>query len=158
MNWYEAVAFCRWLKDALGYAIRLPTEQEWEKAARGAEGLEYPWGNGYQVGFANVNEKEIKIGPSYLEQSTAVGLYPQGASPNNIEDLTGNVWEWCLNEYVKPSFTRSDYSGDRFLLHGGSWFSNPDHARAAHHHKVVPSSRNSSWGFRVLCVTPFSEH
>lgn len=79
LDWYEAVAFTRWFNARLGLAegsIRLPTELEWEweKAARGEQGLTYPWGNDYESGFANVDETETKQGPWYLKQTTAVGV------------------------------------------------------------------------------------
>ncbi|MEW8438530.1 MAG: SUMF1/EgtB/PvdO family nonheme iron enzyme, partial [Candidatus Thiodiazotropha taylori] len=120
VSWYEAIAFCRWLSQQLGYEIRLPTEQEWEKAARGTDGREYPWGNGYRAGFANVDENETTAGPSYLGQTVAVGLYPQGASPYGVMDLAGNVWEWCLNKYGNPEDTTIDISDDNRVLRGGA--------------------------------------
>ena len=99
VSWYEAMAFCRWLSDRLGYEVRLPTEFEWEKAARGEDGREYPWGGSYRAGFANIYERGG--GATFLAQTIAVGLYPHAASPYGVLDLAGNVWEWCLNEYER---------------------------------------------------------
>ena len=98
VSWFQAVAFCRWLSAQLGLEIRLPTEIEWEKAARGTDGREYPWGDGYRPGFANVDETEANAGSSSLAQTTAVGVYPHVASPCGARDLAGNVWEWCIND------------------------------------------------------------
>ena len=99
VSWYDTMAFCRWLSARLGYEVTLPTEQQWERAARGTGGREYPWGNGYQVGYANIDETLRSVGPNYLKQTTAVGIYPQRVSPCGALDLSGNVWEWTLSEY-----------------------------------------------------------
>ncbi|MEW8632325.1 MAG: SUMF1/EgtB/PvdO family nonheme iron enzyme [Candidatus Thiodiazotropha sp.] len=153
VSWCKAIAFCRWLSDRLGYEIRLPTEWEWEKAARGTDGREYPWGEGYRPGFANINETATKAGPTYLEQTTAVGLYPQGASPYGVEDLTGNVREWCLNEYNNPE--RIEPGGDSArVLRGGSWRGDPEDARAPFRLGFHPDYRDCSFGFRVVCSSP----
>jgi formylglycine-generating enzyme required for sulfatase activity len=154
VSWYEAVAFCRWLSQQLGYEIRLPTEQEWEKAARGTDGREYPWGNGYRAGFANVNEKEKKDGPSYLEHTTAVGLYPQGTSPYGVMDMAGNVWEWCLNKNDNPADTTIYETGDIRVLRGGAWLDYPELARSASRSWNPPDLRIFSRGFRVVCASP----
>lgn len=99
--WVEALAFCCWLTACYRSAgiigaeesIRLPTEAEWEQAAAGGDSREYPWGDGYRVGHANVDESYDKTGPYNLGQTTAVGLYPQGVSPVGLLDCAGNVWE-----------------------------------------------------------------
>jgi formylglycine-generating enzyme required for sulfatase activity len=134
VDWYEAVAFTRWLTAQLGLpegTIRLPTEYEWEKAARGEKGLIFPWGNEYRSGFANINEKKREDGPWGLKQTTAVGIYPQSRSPYGVEDLAGNVSEWCLEEYNKPDDERIDTSDYSRGLCGGSWVDGSVDARAA---------------------------
>jgi formylglycine-generating enzyme required for sulfatase activity len=78
--WCEAMAYCAWLSDTLQLDVRLPTEWEWERAARGTDGREYPWGDGYRAGYANINETNQEAGPSYLQQTTAVGTYPQAVA------------------------------------------------------------------------------
>jgi formylglycine-generating enzyme required for sulfatase activity len=153
VDWYEAVAFTRWLTARLGLAegaVRLPTEREWEKAARGPGGLVYPWGNEYRSGFANINETLQKEGPWALQQTTAVGTYPDGRPPYDVDDLSGNVWEWCLNKYEKPDVTSTDASGDPRVLRGGSWTNSANDARTVSRRRHRPHDRNYHRGFRVL--------
>ena len=117
--WYLAVAFTRWLSDKLEYEVRLPTEQEWEKAARGTDGRKYPYGDIFDVTKANTSE----IG---INGMSAVGIFPDGASPYGVHDMTGNVWEWCLNKYEDPEQIDVDDSEDTRVLRGGSWNYNFD--------------------------------
>ena len=159
MDWYEAVAFTRWLTAQLGLpggSVRLPTEFEWEKAARGEEGPIYPWGDEYRSGFANIDETARKDGPWYLKQTTAVGMYPQGRSPYapSVEDLAGNVWEWCLNKSRQAGCVTADTSGDSRCLRGGSWLGASDLARADGRSGGHPEFRYDYWGFRVLSSVP----
>jgi tetratricopeptide (TPR) repeat protein len=156
LTWYEAMAYCRWLSECLGYPVSLPTETQWEKAARGTDGREYPWGDGYQAGYANVDETMDK-GAHFLRQTSSPGLYPQGASPYGIVDLAGNVWEWCLNEYDAPD--NIELTGDKGrVLRGGSWGSGPDDARCAIRRWSNPDDRGFDVGFRVLCSSPIVDH
>jgi formylglycine-generating enzyme required for sulfatase activity len=148
VSWYEATAFTRWLSSRLNDHIRLPLEQEWEKAARGEKGLVYPWGNTYEIGHANLDESQQK-GGAYLQQTTAVGLYPSGESPDKVSDLSGNVWEWCnenLSELGKSGFDASSTP----VLCGGSWGVNPPFVRAANRFRRNPDYRIDSFGFRLL--------
>ena len=153
VSWYEAMAYCRWLSATREEEIRLPTEYEWEKAARGADGLVYPWGNEYNSGYANIDETSVYKGRHYLESTTAVGLYPQGQSPYGLLDLSGNVWEWCLNPYDEPQIEDGTINVRR-ALRGGSWFFGTDYARADYRRWNSPDYRYRSLGFRVLCVSP----
>lgn len=154
VKWYQAVAFCRWLSARLGYDVRLPTEQQWEKAARGRDGRIFPWGGEtYISGYANINETEQKEGPHYLHQTTAVGLYPQGASPYGVEDMAGNVWEWCLNAYSRNAKDEDISSGAARVLRGGSYVVGSDFARATFRSEAKPGSkghRSRYFGFRVV--------
>jgi formylglycine-generating enzyme required for sulfatase activity len=155
VNWWEAVAFCGWLGNRLGRDVRLPTEQEWERAARGRDGREYPWGKEYRAGFANINETYGEAGPHNLGRTSAVGIYPQGASPEGVLDLSGNVWEWCLNEYEKPEPTGLGGRESR-ALRGGSWGGIQAYARASARIHNLPSVRNIFIGFRVVCFSPIA--
>jgi formylglycine-generating enzyme required for sulfatase activity len=158
VSWFDAMAFCAWLESRLrergdlpeGASVRLPTEQEWEKAARGTAGREYPWGDGYASGRANVDETFRQIGPFYLRQTSAVGIYPGGSSPNVVDDMAGNVWEWCLDQ-ADPS--RKGEDAPR-VLRGGSWGNSPGFARAALRDVNDPDIRYNYIGFRVVCVSP----
>jgi len=155
VNWYEAVAFCRWLSAQLGCEVRLPIEQEWEKAARGSDGLDYPWGDEYLADYANDNDSSK--GEDNLPQTTAVGMYPHGSSPYGVEDMSGNVWDWCLNKYKTPEDIDIDISNDVRVLRGGSWFFYPVNVRASDRLHHYPGNRYDHYGFRLLCSLPFSE-
>jgi formylglycine-generating enzyme required for sulfatase activity/energy-coupling factor transporter ATP-binding protein EcfA2 len=149
VSWWDALAFCAWLSHRLDCAITLPTEQQWERAARFTDGRQYPWGNSYETGFANINERYRKAGEHYLEQTSAVGIYPAGQSVEGVCDLSGNVWEWCLNEYGNPK--RIQRSGDELrVLRGGSWNLNQISARAAYRGRGIPIDRSYSIGFRLV--------
>ncbi|MGH8583710.1 MAG: SUMF1/EgtB/PvdO family nonheme iron enzyme [Gammaproteobacteria bacterium] len=159
VSWYEAMAFCRWLDAKLrargacvpGWEVRLPREEEWEKAARGTDGREYPWG-AWQSGCANINETWGNQGPYNLHQTSAVGLFPNGESPYRVSDLAGNVWEWCLNNYANPKKLRAAGNVAR-VLRGGSWDSNPEYCRCAYRRWNLPDFRYVVVGFRVCCAS-----
>ncbi len=145
--WLEAVAFCRWLSARLGYEIRLPTEWEWQRAATGGNPDNvYPWGAEWDNDCANTYESE-------LSRSTAVGVYPQGASSVGALDMSGNVYEWCLNEYDNPESTEVLGEGRR-VVRGGSWFGDPGRARAAFRGWSDPNGRDGYVGLRVACLAP----
>jgi len=92
VTWYEAVAFCNWLADVTGRPYRLPTEAEWEKAARGTDGRIWPWGNKWDPKRCNCKQGG----------TTPVGRYsPAGDSPYGIVDVVGNAPQWCVTKYVK---------------------------------------------------------
>lgn len=158
VSWYEAVAFCRWLSRLLHSEVRLPTEREWEKAARGTDGRQYPWGKKYLTGYANIDERWSDVGERNIGRTTAVGIYPQGASPYRVMDLAGNVFEWCLNKYADPKDT--DLGGDDMRVRrGGSWINSQDRARASFRDYDRPYFRLGYVGFRVVCLPPiFPDH
>jgi formylglycine-generating enzyme required for sulfatase activity len=166
--WVEAVAFCLWLTARLralppergglrdDEVIRLPTELEWEKAARGTDGREFPWGNGYVSGHANIDETYGKeaVGKLYLRETTAVGLYPSNRSPYGAMDCSGNVWEWCLNKAGTEDDT--DLGGDaQRALRGGGWDGGAASSRASSRSRCYfVVSRVSHLGCRVVRAGP----
>lgn len=174
VSWYDAVAFCRWLTaklaahpdlapplppDANGmqWRITLPTEMQWEKAARGDTGWDYPWGPEYTSGYANIDETwtSAKVGEHNLRTTSAVGMYPQGKSPFDVRDMSGNVWEWCLNAYAQPAAQpdQVQLSGDDARsLRGGSWGSSHVNAAAVRRNRSPPRFRHYHWGCRVVAV------
>lgn len=87
VSWHDAKAFCTWLAEATGMPYRLPTELEWEKAARGMDGREYPWGGHFDFAKANTWS-------STIHDTSPVDAYPKGVSPYGVLDMAGNVWEW----------------------------------------------------------------
>ncbi|WP_058557121.1 SUMF1/EgtB/PvdO family nonheme iron enzyme [Thiohalocapsa sp. ML1] len=161
MNWLEAVAFCRWLTARLRargdltdqQEVRLPTELEWEKAARGMDGREFPWVGEYTSGAANVDETAENDGPLKLNETTAVGLYPGNRSPYGLMDCAGNVWEWCLNKFDDLEDVSLD--GDEMrAVRGGSWDLQRAASRAAFRNRDLIDGRSNTLGFRVCCAGP----
>lgn len=159
VSWYEATAFCRWL-DAqlinaglLPYKCRvcLPTEEQWERAARGRDGREYPWDGDIQAGLANIDEAWSNDDPSYLCRTSPAGIYPKGKAPSGALDMVGNVREWCSNMFNWPNRV-IDTGYDKRAVRGGSWLSDADSCRAAYRDRSVPDNRDNSLGFRVCCV------
>jgi len=147
VSWYDAVAFCRWLSARLGYEVRLPTEWEWQQAATGGDpAREYPSRASWNPAYANIWE-------SGLSRSTAVGLYPQGASPVGALDMSSNVWEWCLNEHDRPQRTGLSGTAHR-VVRGGSWVSIQVDVRASSRGGSAPAYRRDVVGLRVVRSAP----
>jgi formylglycine-generating enzyme required for sulfatase activity len=187
LSWYEALAFTRWLTEQArsagwlgkGSQFSLPSEAEWEKAARGGSQIPaqasihalkelslpasvpslvanplanrlYPWGDGIDVEHANYDETQIAA-------TSALGSFAHGASPYGIEDLSGNVWEWTRSVYkgysYNPDDGRENLNADADqprVLRGGAWCSDENYARCASRSRSNPNDRNSDLGFRVV--------
>jgi formylglycine-generating enzyme required for sulfatase activity len=159
----DAVKFCNWLSTRERRKYRLPTEAEWEYAAKGSDGRTFPWGNqdgrGDLANFADRNtvfawsDHEIDCG--YAE-SSPVGAFPLGASPFGIEDMAGNVWEWCLDYYgpyrpgpkINP---RGPTIGAKRVYRGGSWKSRFSSLRTTVRGSNGPSFSCNDLGFRIVC-------
>ncbi|RDH87532.1 MAG: hypothetical protein DIZ78_02880 [endosymbiont of Escarpia spicata] len=142
----------------MGYRVSPPTEWQWQQAATsGNPGQDYPWGSEYESGRANIDETVRGAGSHYLRRTTAVGIYPQGNSVQDISDLAGNVWEWCLNERGEPANVQASGT-ERRVLRGGSWFGLRGRARASIRRYHVPASRSSRLGFRLSCSSPIRKN
>ncbi len=149
VSWFDAMAYCRWLGAKLGCDIRLPTDCEWHWGAVSATGQEYPWPGDWDP--ARANSYDAGTG-----RTLAVGLYPQGRSPFGFDDLSGNVWEWCLNDEVKRDGMSIDSNASR-VLKGGSWDNDNLYLRAADRLVNGTGDRSSGFGFRVCRVSPIEK-
>jgi formylglycine-generating enzyme required for sulfatase activity len=161
ITWYEALAYARWLTEALKAAgrldevweVRLPSEAEWEKAARGTDGRRFPWGEEPDPDRANYDDTGIG-------STTAVGCFPKGAKPYGIEDMSGNIWEWtrsvCKKYPYDPEDGREklDDQGTR-ALRGGAFVNPHGYVRCADRDRGYPVARYWFIGFRVV-ASPFS--
>ncbi len=140
----DALAYCKWLSETSGHTFRLPSEAEWEKAARGDDGRVFPWGDEWDSTLCNTAEG----GPG---QTTPVGYYPQGASPYGCVDMAGNIEEWTSSAYsAYPGSTLSLPQAGSIVLRGGCWNDGGELARCASRRGVSPDLRGSALGFRVV--------
>jgi formylglycine-generating enzyme required for sulfatase activity len=149
----DATAFCHWLSRLTGRKFRLPTEAEWEKAGRGAEGRLYPWGDNWEVTRLNADGRHAGV--------VAVGVFsPAGDSPYGVADMSGNVWEWCGDWYdanlyagraggrvANPS---GPGGGDGCVVRGGAFDSSARHTRCAHRNWHYPYKHRPNLGFRIV--------
>ena len=172
VSWYEAMAFCHWLADHLktakgvapqvrerlnqGWRISLPSEAQWEKAARGVEDHRlYPWGD--KPDGDKASYRETKVG-----STSALGCFPRGHSPSKCEEMSGNVWEWCRTPWQEnyKSYSDETEAGGKEqsrVLRGGSFFFSAQVVRCSYRNSYLPFARYGYFGFRV-CVCPhFSE-
>ena len=153
VSFEDATAYCAWLAGKIELPVRLPTEAEWERAARGGiESKRYPWGDTLDAGRAHF----LPHAGAKAQCGTAqVGSYPANAF--DIYDMAGNVWEWVSDWYSPSYYERAQYinplgpeSGTMRIVRGGAWV-NADggYLRCAYRHKVPPDSYAYSIGFRI---------
>ncbi|MCA9484616.1 MAG: formylglycine-generating enzyme family protein [Nitrospina sp.] len=146
VTWFEAWTYCR------KTGGRLPTEAEWEYAARGGTTTDYFWGD------------EFETGRTWNEENSQETTHPVGAKPGNgfgLHDTSGNVWEWVADWYDKHYYERSPLenppgpeAGEEKVIRGGSWYSSGSHQMSATRYWAEPATRNSNFGFR--CVKDIS--
>ena len=150
VSWNDATAFCQWASQMTGQSARLPSEAEWEKAARGpasgsGSGRLYPWGD-------QTADKSLANYAQNIGGTTPVGQYsPQGDSPYGCADMAGNVWEWCADWYAAypgNTVSNSDYGEKYRVLRGGSWLIDESNSRVSIRNGLAPDRRLDSSGFR----------
>ncbi|MCE7984309.1 MAG: NACHT domain-containing protein [Caldilinea sp. CFX5] len=174
VTWFEATRYCQWLtgrlrawaktpaplaeKLAQGWQVMLPSEAEWERATRGSKGRHYPWGD-EKVDPNRANYKETGTGTT-----SAVGCFPAGATPEGVEDLSGNVWEWTRSRYMAYPYPSDEQerskrewvqvegvkTSNKFVLRGGSFYDNVSNMRAPRRDLGLADGISVSYGIRLV--------
>jgi eukaryotic-like serine/threonine-protein kinase len=161
VDWYDALAYCAWVSERVGAQVRLPTELEWEKAARGVEGRFYPWGDRFDPTFCLMRESR-----PHTHQPEPIGTFPLDESPYGVRDMAGGMREWVLDLYPEknqeltmrePEPESETTRGDSVMrrVRSGVW--NADHkwARSASRSTMYALIRGTGLGFRVAkSLTP----
>jgi formylglycine-generating enzyme required for sulfatase activity len=162
VSWGDAVRFCSWLSRRARATCRLPTEAEWEVAARGLDARRFPWGDAAvdagSVFRANVGGRdEASRARDGFVHTATVGSFPEGVSAFGCRDMTGNVWEWCLDWYDAGYYAkgaavdpRGPKRGRKRVVRGGSWFHSAALGRCSNRHSLDPRSKEPSVGFRIV--------
>jgi formylglycine-generating enzyme required for sulfatase activity len=155
VSWNEAAAFCLWLSQRDGREYRLPTEAQWEYAARGNDERIFPWGSFWDPKRCNSADESAGA-----RQTTPVKQFPEGASPHGILDMVGNVWEWCADWYAPGYGSESAQSdpagapsGNDRVCRGGSWMNHAYSCRTTMRARRTPDFADNYIGFRVACVS-----
>jgi formylglycine-generating enzyme required for sulfatase activity len=151
VSWHDALAYCGWLTELTGKPYRLPSEAEWEKAARGTRGRIYPWGDEWDPRRCNSEENDI-------DDTTPVGAYPSGASPYGLLDMAGNVWEWTRSLRRRYPYDPKDGREDlgargrrvRRVMRGGAFNDQAWVVRCTYRLWFAPDARGRIIGFRVV--------
>ncbi len=160
VNWFDAMAYCRWITKKLQTKslissqelVRLPTEWEWQLAAtNGASKTHYPWGD--DLGLKSQNHRANSF-ESRLAGAVAVGMYPEGDTKTGLQDMAGNVFEWCISKFKDPSIEHSTPDDlDVRSVRGGSWLAESENLRCHHRRFDKPDQRYVDVGFRLLLCT-----
>jgi formylglycine-generating enzyme required for sulfatase activity len=160
VSWEASTEYCKWLSEKTGKEYRLPTEAEWEKAARGTNGRVFPWGNKFDRNRCNTGEAK-------LSDTMPVGQYsPRGDSPYGCADMSGNIWEWCADWFNETEYEdrigivvrdpRGPETGEYRVLRGGSFILGQSEARCASRFRLKPFYW-FDFGFRVAMSMPPAE-
>lgn len=180
--WYDAIAFCRWwshrlggsydLNQAAAWNVRLATEQEWEKAAKGTDGRAYSWGSAFKSGYANFDETDRynvqqdqarmpigRVGSYFYSAPSAPGVFPQGASPYGVMDMIGTMWDLTLTAYRHGN---NDDLVDYYprVIRGGTWFTSEMYCNTWRRTMLNPHARTNGdprkndYSFRVATSLP----